>query len=1106
VICQLCLWCGLCCAQQGGAKRPEPKPPGTQEADDEFESGLQIRLLPDEEGKLREVVNVPLADLERALQTGKGPKPPVYTIEQIHVSGEARTPPGGASPGYAKLAVEFTIAASDKNWVRVPLRLGNAVLTEPAKFHDDGEHRFDFDTTTRQYVAWFRGESEIPHRLTLQVLIGTEVVAGRIRLRLAPPRATYGDLLLKVPFAKAAAEVTQGGQLAGIQPTGGVSEIKSVLNLASDFELAWSDGAKPLVELPTLLQSKGEIVTKIEGSSIQSKATLAVDGFGGEFQSFRVRLPHGATLVPETHEGYSVTLVNDLGDDPRLIEARFNKKTAGPMKVQLTTQQSHDVAHPNELAELGGFEVLGAVRQWGYVALQVDDAWQVSYGKLQRISQVEELPVEMRRGDIDAAFAYFGQPYSLPARIMPRSTVLFVEPSYTAQIHADRVELTSTFKYQVGGAKAFALEIDFSGWEVDRTNIDSVAPAGLVDSDNVALVEGQPLRIPLKQALKGELKITVRARRPTAPGADALGFTLPQPKADTIAPAELVVVPADNVQLVPRDAELSGLAPRPLPPMVAIAREHEPFGYRVEGHTARFAAAFHVETRRVTSRVQSVITLERSAASVQQTIAYHIAHEAADSLLLDAPSALAGAGLIEASVDGHTLPVVVVGPTTPLPSADDPQGEVPAPPDTVRLRVTLVEKRIGLCEVALKYKVPDWQPARSGAGQANIPLAMPADGQCLSNRLNVVARGGIEAKLADAAWNETDDAATTPADVALRLAASSPRCHVQLALRIDEPRTQDATVVERAWLQTRFSPGGRRDRAVFAFTSRHSRVSVRLPEGILSPQFRLDGVTVADTGPSLDERLITIPKPGRHVLEVSYVHHAAPSGTRGGRAAIEAPRLDSGVEARETYWQLVLPREEYLLTWPEELVPEATWAFNGLCWGRRPTLDQAALETWSGLTDHATPLPPASNRYLFSTTAIHAPLEVQWARRSIVVLVASGLVLGCGLALIYLPVLRHPALLLTASVGVLASAAFAPELAVIALQGAVLGLALVVVAGLLKRGSTPPRSRMSLRGASSSIVGRGSTHSHPRLPVAALGVSTATAAVAVDMAQGEANP
>jgi hypothetical protein len=1109
VVCQFSTWWTFCCAQPPGeAKRAEPKPPASQEADDATggidESLLQIIYLIDNDGKRQPVLNFKYEDFERLQVLAAGPLRPTFTIDRMTVTGEAMTVTGEMAPRYARLSVEFTISASDKHWVRVPLRLGGAVLAEPVTFHDEGECAIDFDTVAHEYVAWFRGESETPHRVTMQVLVPLENQGGRSRLRLAAPRATYRELLFNVPLARAAAEVTQGGVLESTQSLDGTTKIKAI-GLESDFELAWHDASEPIVELQTVLAVKGEIVTKIEGSSVQSTALLTVNSFGGEFQSFRVRLPFGATLVPEAHEGYSVTLANRAGEaaddsEPRLIEVLLKNKSVGPVKVQLTTQQAHDVVHPNEPLELGGFEVLGAARQSGYISVAVDDAWQVSFGKLQRVRQVEDLPDEMRRGDLAAGFSYYGQPYSLPGRIMPRATVLFVEPSFLAQVYADRIELASTIKYRIDGAKAFALEVDFSGWNVDLTSIDSVEPAGLIDAANVVAGEGVPLSVPLKQAMKGELTLAIRARRPVPAGAEAVEFTLPRPKADNLGQAGLIVLSADNIALTPFETDIFGLVRRQVPPATALpAHQHEPLGYRSESAGARFAAAFHVDTRRVTSQVRSVVSLSRSGGGVSQTITYDIAHEAVDSFLLDVPPALAEPGLIEASVDGHTLPIEEVGPITQG-DAEGAAGDQP-----VQMRVTLLEKRIGKCELALKYQLADWRQAGQSQVPTRIPLAMPGGGECLGNEVSVLSRPGIDVRPLDSAWTTAaDNENATSADGVLRLTAAAPRSELLLGLRLDEPRAAEPTVVERCWIQTRFGPNGRRDRAVFVFSSRQNRLTVQLPQGILSPQFRLDGQAVSDAGPRLDERVISLPKPGRHVLEVGYTYHVTTVGPRRGRWAIEVPRLEAEAEVRETYWQLVLPRDEYLLAWPAQLSPEASWAFNGIYWGRRAALEQSDLETWCGLSEHATALPAMTNRYLFSVARLGDALEVRTVGRSLLVLGASGLVLGCGLALIYLPILRHPAVGLAASVGVLAAAVMAPEFAVLGLQAAALGLALTVLAGLLKRGAPPSRSRWASRGASSSIA-RGSTRSHPRIVAPVAPVSTETAAVAVEMPVPEAN-
>lgn len=1115
VVCQLSVWSGLCCAQVAGNGKPagdakpadngkpaEPNPPASQDAedasDDIDESPFSFTYLIDKDGKLQPVLNFKYEDFERLLVQAEGPRRPKFTIERMTVTGEAAL-------SHARLSIEFTISASDKHWVRVPLKLKGAELAEPVTFHDEGECVLEIDAASREFVAWFRGVNETPHRVTMQVLVPLENRGGQTRLRLAAPLVTYPELLLKVPLARAVAEVTQGGVLAGTQYLDGKTQIKAI-GLKSDFELAWHDAAEPAVKLQTLLEAKGEIATKIEGSSIHSEAMLAINSFGGEFQSFRVRLPFGATLVPEAHEAYSVTLLDPLGEaaeeaEPRIVEVRLKNKSAGPIKVQLATRQAHDAVHPNEPLELGGFEVLGAARQWGYISVTVDDAWQVAFGKLQRVRQVEDLPDERHRGALAAGFEYFGQPYSLPGRIMPRATVLFVEPSYLAQVYADRIELASTIKYRIDGAKAFALEVDFSGWDVDLTSIDSVDPPGMLDAANIASGEGVPMTIPLKQAMKGELKLAIRASRPVLAGADAIEFTLPRPRADNLGQAELVVLSADNVELVPNETEVFGLVRRPVPPTTVLPyHQHEPLSYRSASAGARFAAMFHVDTRRVTSHVKSIVSLARSGVNVSQTIAYDIAHESVDSFLLEVPRALSEPGMIEASIEGHTLPVEEMGPIEDVGPAEKRDTGSSGDDQPLRVRVTLLEERIGPCALTLKYKLANWQHTRQGEVSMKVPLVMPGEGQCLGNELSVLTRPGIDARLLDAAWTLMDDEAG-----AIRLTAPAPRSEIQLGLRLDEPRAAEPTVVERAWIQTRFGPSGRRDRAVLVFTSRQNKLTVRLPQGILSPQFRLDRVVVSDSGPSLDERVISLPKAGRHLLEVGYDYHMTTVGSRRGRWTIEVPQLDAAAEVRETYWQLVMPRDEYLLTWPAELSPESSWAFNGLYWGRRPTLEQADLETWCGLNEHATPLAAATNRYLFSTTRLSDTIEVRSVGRSFLVLAASGLVLGCGLALIYLPILRHPAVLMAASVGVLAAAALAPELAVLGLQAAALGLALTFLAGLLKRSAPPDRSRRVMRGASSSISGRGSTRSHPRIPLPAAPSSTETAAVAVEMSAPEAN-
>src|SRR5690606_513480 len=96
-------------------------------------------------------------------------------------------------------------------------------------------------------------------------------------------------------------------------------------------------------------------------------------------------------------------------------------------------------------------------------------------------------------------------------------------------------------------------------------------------------------------------------------------------------------------------------------------------------------------------------------------------------------------------------------------------------------------------------------------------------------------------------------------------------------------------------------------------------------------------------------------------------------------------------------------------------------------------------------------VPPSGNEYLFSASEPVDRLRFVAAPRSWIVAAASGALLLVGLLLLYVPAIRRPGVLLTAAVGLAATAMLYPHTAVVLAQAAALGLLLAVVAGLLKR-------------------------------------------------------
>jgi hypothetical protein len=93
----------------------------------------------------------------------------------------------------------------------------------------------------------------------------------------------------------------------------------------------------------------------------------------------------------------------------------------------------------------------------------------------------------------------------------------------------------------------------------------------------------------------------------------------------------------------------------------------------------------------------------------------------------------------------------------------------------------------------------------------------------------------------------------------------------------------------------------------------------------------------------------------------------------------------------------------------------------------------------------------------------------------------AGSVLAVGLLLLYLPALRHPALLFVVGVVLAAGALTFPEPALLIAQAAAMGAALVMIAAFLDHYLKSRRSApLLVRSSPSSISEPGSTRTHLR--------------------------
>jgi hypothetical protein len=1123
---------------------------------------------------------------------------PAFVLSRLRIEAHlAAQPVSGAIAPVMHLNVQVSLQFNRTGWVRVPLGLAGAVYGGDARLTGgDAPHYIAFEGDDGGYVLWINVQELGEHQLVLPLKLRTEETGSGGRCKFALPLAAQSDLRLSMPSDDMDVTLTGAAvesQQEDRQPKDtddeppdaddageGMVNGGSVLvysGLGREIDVRWRRRDPAAEATPTVLEAlDGTVLVSIDGQTITSESLLKVRSLGGPLERLYVRLPDHAELIPRPQPGYRVSVMADLASLPADLltgdtagkspappgtsyaEVMLEKPTTEPIEIRLFTQRRHrvddsvDVA-ANDVAavdgdandadatpagtvaasltavDLGGFEVLGALRQSGYVAVGVVGDWQITWGPPRGVRQVPPIPAVLNRGQFVAGFEYVSQPFSLPLRVAARTSRIGVEPTYVVRVEPDGVHLEAQLKYAIRSANAFGVSVDMTGWTVEE-----IGPANVVDLDGVDTDATSPLFVPFLQSVLGEVTISVRARRELE---DRLSFTLPRPVANTLGPAELVVLPADNVVVSPLAGELEGLRLEtalpsgPLPP-----RQQEPLVYRAGLEPSRFVANADVMSGVVTADVQTELRLSADDVVIEQLLSYDAAYEAVGDVDLLVPIAEA--------------PVVVTAGEEVLDLQNSPN-QRSLPPGFARVVAVLPSPRIG--EFHLIVRQRRWledlkrlaqrtgeDESTSGAGENReptetqaavasragedgasrrgvgrdggagevgdgkdgggerivVPLAMPTGVEIGSIRLSVATESGVQCDIMDQpTWDDrglingdgSGGVLTATAAPGKEAAARQ----IRLTLRRDSQLTRGGIRIERAWVRTRLNNRSQDVTAAYRFTTVADQLELVMPAtwrpngsagGASEVEARLDGTPVAvlereraisiaiDQTPPTDQssapdQMSTTDR--AHVLELRFT--LPPLDVGASRFTLRAPTFAAPVWIRRLYWEVDVPSGRRVLGGADGFVGEYQWQRSGLVWSRVSSLTSTDLATWLGVTLPTTETFTA-NRYLFSAIDPPAELEISAPRLSTIVLWASGVSLVAGLLLIHVPRLRHPGVFWVCGVAVVASSVMYLELAVLIAQASMIGLALVFLAAMLERFFSARRRGLPLRAAGSSLV------------------------------------
>ncbi|MDO4582662.1 MAG: hypothetical protein Q4D62_01030 [Planctomycetia bacterium] len=260
------------------------------------------------------------------------------------------------------------------------------------------------------FVAWVTGRGI--HELELTFLVPIVSGAGDRQFCLQFPYATTSELKMSIPQTRWESEMTHfsmnGGTLLQsahfVPGSSNADEGETQLlamRLGGEYSLSWKVTQKPEENTPTVLEAEGLIFTIIGKDLIEYDARLKILFNEESHDTFRVRLPENAQLVPVSNAHYSVEYVSEeeAGGNPEgtgnrpLVEVRLKtRRTSGMQRVDIHAKVPLQTGEISNWFDISGFEVLSAVRQSGYYAIKTLSGQHANWTPGPGVNRYEELP------------------------------------------------------------------------------------------------------------------------------------------------------------------------------------------------------------------------------------------------------------------------------------------------------------------------------------------------------------------------------------------------------------------------------------------------------------------------------------------------------------------------------------------------------------------------------------------------------------------------------------------------------------------------------------------------------------------------------------------
>lgn len=921
---------------------------------------------------------------QQSLKNDQNVAGPTASVTAVEIEGHA-------DDQMAHLTGRLTVQiAGDQFPMSYAIGLGESVfrrkdVTGPGPVFFGGRDR------DRGYVWWFDQPGE--YVFDLELMVPLLKASPWRRLQLSIPNAPVTSLRLEVPSSNVVVKVAEDV----IQTSRSVDDQRSEIRAAGfggKVEILSWQPTVPATESATGLDVNSNIAVRSTSDAFVLEATQFLRPLQGTFREFTVTLPTRSELL--SVDGNEILETRENEANPQRVTVFLKAPTAGTISVRWQVKVEQ-LSRRN--FDLDGFRVDGARRESGEIGFLAAEGfrWNVADGSDPHVERMNagEFRIGGVRTTAVRACRFFSQPFRLPTTLDPVEPYYDVATLFALTAAEKEIGLEARFKVRIYRGQLSELTIEWPGWQSEAWILDSPQANGAVVTNVTADDDGGKGRIVVSLAERPNdepFEWRLRAHCNRKPDEDA-SISLPRILAPAGSPTRLVLLSDENIDamLIPRGETVL----RPYTPQasssetVTFPAEKRPQSFRIDTDERSFQLGIQTKPQQITvaSEVSGSLTSQRL--ELHQTLRHHVEYARLNEVKLSVPAAIAER----------------------IKFAFGNQPQTPQWSDGVGGRekiatILLPEPLIGEVAIDATWSLPLPKDLLQ-----DKPAAMPLSvvrsltGTATTQRLKIAQPAWLDLSLVEASWQveHADDE-----DIVWSNATPTEPMTLRVMPAVEVRGGE--TVVRKAIARVHVDRGGvQHSRFEFELSGAIQQLHVQLPKAALA------GVFLWNSAPLPDNAITEVPQgSGRFSLllpdrssnsasdQLVLEYRLPSSRTMGWSTAqtLSVPVLPQCRWMADIAWDVSVPNNQHLLSYPDSATPWFHWERTGFIWRR---ISPALVSSVSGRTGPGEAAAAASHAYAFGQFGTLHPFAIRCISTPAALLWGAGATFIAGMMLLSLP-------------------------------------------------------------------------------------------------------